>query len=280
MNSCTKMILFFIIILIAIVSVLGYRENFAIELIKHPNVESCWQHIVSTFNWNVDNYDAGQKKVLLTMKKLNADSYEDGNKIFPGWNNSCVIPSEHLPIFNKGSDDTGAWDLYNADPKTNSQGYMRQTNLNEHPGGYVVDLTRHNEKSFKKFLNTAYQLYDKDFFDAKSALEIEINKWMEIKSSKNRKFEDLRGKVLDNVNRYNSLMDSNSECQRDKGTLEQLTNDYNSLKDVYSNIQSNIERYKNAYATNNIQIKKMLDDYNKYSDLPEITREGLAIQNL
>ena len=279
MNTCTKIILFFIIVLISIVSILGYREHFAIELIKHPNVESCWQHIISTFNWNVDNYDAGQKKVLLTMKKLNADSYEDGNKIFPGWNNSCVIPKEHLPIFNKNSSETAPWDLYNPDPQVNSQGYMRPTNINEHPGGYVVDLTKHNEKSFQKFLNTAYQLYDKEFFDAKSAVEVEIRKWTDIKNGKTRQLDDLLSKVSDNVNGYNSLMDPNSECQKDKGSLEQLIKDYNNLKDVYANIQSNIGRYRSAYATNNIQIKKMLDDYNKYSDLPEITRDGLAKQN-
>jgi hypothetical protein len=280
MNICTKIILFFIVVLISIVSILGYRETFVIELIKHPNVESCWQHIVNTFNWNVDNFDAGQKKVLLTMKKLNANSYEDDNKIFPGWNNSCVIPKEHLPIFNKDSGETTPWDLYNSDPQTNSQGYMRSTNLNEHPGGYVIDLTKHDEKSFQKFLDTAYQLYDKEFFDAKTVLDIEISKWSEIKNIKNQQLEDLRSKVSDNVNGYNSLMNSSSECQRDRVSLEILIKDYNSLKDIYSNIQSNVERYNSGYAKNNIQIKKMLDDYNKYSDLPEITREALAKQNL
>jgi hypothetical protein len=276
MNSCTKLILFLIVVLVASVSILGYKENFAIELIKHPNVESCWQHIISTFNWNVDSYDAGQKKVLLTMKKLNADSYESDNKIFPGWNNSCVIPREHLPIFNKSVEESGGWDLYNNDPQINSKGYMRATNLSEHPGGYVVDLTKHDEKSFQKFLNSAYQLYDKEFFDAKSALEEEIRKWSNIKRDKSNQLDDLRGKVHYNVVSYNSLMDPNSACQQDKGTLERMINDYNSLKAVHENILSNISKFKIGYAKNNVQIKKMLDDYNKYSDLPILARESIA----
>ena len=145
--------LFFIILLLISASVVNYREHFTIELIKKPNLESCWQHISEKFKWKIDNYTEEEKKVLLTMKKLNANSYEDNNKFFPGWN-ACVIPKEHFPIFNIGPESTAELDLYNPkNPKEDSKGYMRYTNINESPEGYVINLTNHNEQSFKKFLD-------------------------------------------------------------------------------------------------------------------------------
>jgi hypothetical protein len=96
------------------------------------------------------------------MRKLNGNVFEDDNKYFPSWQKKCVIPERHLPIFNK-TNDNQPWDMLNYHPNPNSPSYMRLTTANEYPKGYVVDLTKHNEKTFKSSYKQATSCMIKNF---------------------------------------------------------------------------------------------------------------------
>lgn len=266
MDFCAKAILFVMVVLVVVVSVLNYKEHFNLDFIKRPNLESCWQHIINSYKWNVDSYEEGEKKVLLTMKKLNANSYEDDNKFFPGWNDACVIPKEHIPIYNRDPNDTQNWDLYNPDrPDPNSQGFMRWTKINEHPDGYVVDLNKHDEKSFQRFLNTAWQIYDKEFLDEKKRLEAERDRWKAIRDQKRAELQKIKDDIAWNVNEYNKLLDPNSECQRDRVTLEQLIAEFGTLQDINNKLNDTIKQYTDAYNFQQDQVDKFQKDYNDFA---------------
>ena len=276
--SCRKLVLFFLIVLVAIVSVIGYKEKFSMQLYKDLNTESCWKHIKDTFNWNLDDMDFGPKKVLLTMKKLNANTYEDDNRFYPGWDKSCVIPKEHLPIFNKDVNATEDWDLYSQKPDPKSKGYLRYTNVSENPDGYVVDLKKHDEKSFKEFLGKAYEIYDKEFFDEKKRLEDLIKYWNEQKINKQAWLKALKDEIEWNVNEYNKLVDPNSQCQRDRRELEQLINEYNTIAEINRKLKQDITNYKDAISVNNSQIDSMINIYNEFSG-NNINRDQLKAMN-
>jgi hypothetical protein len=276
--SCRKLVLFFLVVLVAIVSVIGYKEKFSMQLYKDLNTESCWKHIKDTFNWNLDDMEFGPKKVLLSMKKLNANTYEDDNRFYPGWDKSCVIPKEHLPIFNKDVNATEDWDLYSQKPDPNSKGYLRYTNVSENPDGYVVDLKKHDEKSFKEFLGKAYEIYDKEFFDEKKRLEDLIKYWNEQKINKQTWLKALKDEIEWNVNEYNKLVDPNSQCQRDRRELEQLINEYNTIAEINRKLKQDINNYKDAISVNNSQIDSMINVYNEFSG-NNINRDQLKAMN-
>ena len=282
MNTCTRIILFFIVILVVVVSTIAYKEKFTIELHKLPYMESCWQHIVNNFKWDVDSYEDGEKKVLLSMRKLNANSFDDDNKFFPGWN-SCVIPKEHLPLFNIPESSMNDIDINKPDENTgldpNSPTFMRYTSMNEHPDGYVVNLSHHNEKTFKGFLNKAWQEYDKEFFIEKKKLDDEIAKWEGIKRQKEEQLRSLKADIAWNTEEYNKLLVPSSECQKDRVEMENLMTLYDSLTNINNGLLRSIESYDNGKNNNNSQIDKMINDYNAYSGNPVITRDSLRQLN-
>ena len=228
MNKCIIILICLTIILL--INLFFYRrikEHF----IEEDNInkdKSCWQHLRDYKKWDINKFDKNEQKTLMTMRKLQAKSFNDDNMNFPSWD-KCVIPKDHLPIFNKDKNLQEPWDLNNDIPDINSQGYMRYTQINETPDGYVIDLAKHDEESFKKFLGTAYRLYDKEFFDEKAFLENEIVKWTILF---NQKTEELRVLTLKNneiLNQINDLNDPNSQCQKDRIEYEDLVNKYTKL---------------------------------------------------
>jgi len=269
MNTYTKVLLFLIIVLVVSISVIFFnythKETFTIDLVESPNLDSCWQSIANVFKWNINGYDSREKKVLLTMKALNASYYSDKNNLNPEWTDKCVIPKEHLPIYNKDQNNTGDWDLYNATPDPNSKGYMRYTNLNgEGPEGYVIDLKKHNSRSFKKFLNKASELYDEEFFKNKEELEALIKKWEQTKLNKQNILQGLQNQLAWTENQYQILIDPSEKCQKDRVEFDRLKNEYTNLQDLNKKIVTNIGNYENAIKQNQIQLTKLQNDYDKY----------------
>lgn len=270
MNTSNKVLLFLLIIVVASISVLffnlNHKEKFTIDLVESPNLDSCWQNIAKVFKWNIDGYNSGQKKVLLTMKALNASYYSDKNNLNPEWTDKCVIPKEHLPIYNKNKESTADWDLYNASPNPNSQGYMRYTTPNgEGPDGYVVDLTKHNSQSFQNFLNKAYELYDEEFFKQKADLEAQIKHWEGQKKDKQNTLASLQSQVNSTNYQYNQLLEPSNQCQINKGINIQLIKDCDSKQKQINKTDLDIQNHNHSINVNKEQIKKMQSDYNKYS---------------
>lgn len=278
MSSTRKLALFFLIALVAAVSVIGYKENFSMQLYKDLNTESCWKHIKDTFNWNLDDMEFGQKKVLLSMKKLNANTLEDDNRFFPGWDKTCVIPKEHLPLFNKDVNATDDWDLYSQRADKNSKGFMRYTTVSENPDGYVVDLKNHSEGSFKQFLLKAHELYDKEFFDEKRRLEDLIEYWKNQKVQKQAWVKALKDETEWNINEYNKLIHPDSQCQRDKRELEQLIQEYNTIAEINRKLRQDINNYNESISINNAQIDRFIGIYNEFSG-NNISRDQLIGMN-
>lgn len=272
MNTYTKVLLFLIIILVVSLSVIFFNsifkwniEKFTIDLGQNPNLDSCWQSINSIFKWNIDNYDTREKKVLLTMKNLNASYYSDKMQFNPEWTDKCVIPKEHLPIYNKDPNDKADWDLYNASPDPNSKGYMRYTNKNvEGPEGYVIDLKKHNSQSFQKFLNKASELYDEEFFKQKEALEALIKHWEKEKLNKQNTLQGLQNQILWTENQYQILIDPSEKCQKDRIELDRLNEEYQNHDKNNKKILQNIGNYENAIKKNQDQLTKLQSDYDKY----------------
>jgi hypothetical protein len=176
----------------------------------------------------------------MTLRKLNSTSYSDNNMNVTGRNDFCVLPKEHLPIYNRSKNMVGPLDFYNEVPLPDSLGYMRPTEGNETPSGLVIDLRKHNERSFAKLLDEAYKIYDKEFFDEQKRLKDEIEKWKDIKRGKERQLETLKNEVSSTQNQYDRLLDYNSECQRNKRELD-------SLKDLHSRLTT-----EDTNAVNNI----------------------------
>lgn len=276
--SCRNLVLFLLVVLVAIVSVMGYKEHFSMQLYKDLNTESCWKHIVDTYKWNLDDMEYGQKKVLLSMKKLNANTLDDDNRFYPGWDRSCVIPKEHLPLFNKDTNATDDWDLYSDKANPDSKGFMRYTAVSENPDGYVVDLKKHDEKSFKGFLKQAHQLYDKEFFDEKKRLDDLIAYWTGQKAQKEAWVKALKTETEWNVREYKKLLEPTSQCQKDRVELEQVINDYNNIAEINRKLVQDINNYKDAISMNNVQIDKMVNVYNEFSG-NNITRDQLRSMN-
>jgi hypothetical protein len=204
------------------------KEHFQEQEDNITKDKSCWQHLVDYKKWDLSKFDKNEKKTLMIMRKLQAKSFHDDNLNYPSWD-KCVIPKDHLGVFNKDKMSKEPWDLYNETPDTNSRGYMRYSQVNETPDGYVIDLEKHDENSFKDFLGTAYRLYDKEFFDEKMFLEQEIIKWTDLF---NQKTEELRLLTLKNnsiLKQISDLNDPNSLCQRNLREYEELNNKYNKL---------------------------------------------------
>jgi hypothetical protein len=153
-------------------------NNSNIEYFSEQTI-TCRDRIINYKNFNLDDLTEEQQKVLSTLRILNAKVYSDDSRDFPDWKNSCVIPSDHLLIFNKDPANTSNW--------LN----MRYTKENEVPKGYVIDLDKYTESSFKQLLTDLYKLYDKEFIDQMNELQDKIDKWTKDKLLKEVKLTNL-----------------------------------------------------------------------------------------
>lgn len=238
MKLCNLTLLIIILVICAILSILLFKENFAqpppglvaSTFNRDPNEETCWAHVKKHYGWNPESFTKNQKKVLMTMRRMSGKAYEDDTTYFPEIKKYCVIPSAHLPIFNKSTNDKAPWDLYNeSNPDSSSKGYMTATLDNETPDGYKIDLTQHDQQSFQMLLDTAYKQYDKEFLDEKNSLLSQIQDWQRVKRDRERQLADLRGEIANSERQINALTNNNSTCQVNKREYEGLVNEYNML---------------------------------------------------
>jgi hypothetical protein len=195
---------------------------------KTKNIYSCWEHLFEYKNWNIDNFTEQQKKVLLTMRTLNATTYADTKQDFPDWGNSCVIPSDHLLIFNRDPADTSNW--------LN----LRYTKVNESPKGYVINLDKYTESSFKQLLNSLYELYDKEFIDEINRLQKEIDLYTDLKASKKIKLTTLQSDITINNATLNAMLAYDSQCQIDNRRLQTLSSEIAGLRADIATVKSQI----------------------------------------
>jgi len=178
-----------------------------------PNNLTCYDYIKNVKKWNVNELTPKQKRVLFTMRALLGSQYSDNTKVFP-FKDGCVIPNEHLPIF----DTTENANTLTVSPPNKSKITIGSTDSTMYPQGVYVNFTdpKVNYEKFKNFLDGAYLKYDSAFLKEKAKLEIEIKRLTQTRDNWKQVLADL----VNQTNHYNNmtiaLNNPNSECQKNK----------------------------------------------------------------
>jgi hypothetical protein len=173
--------LFFIILLLIIIlacSMLSYKiETFnnVGTVIDRQNpssldVYNCYDYIKQKFpSWDIDNYSAGELKVLGTLRTGLDQTYQtDGTE--PQYTDACILPNEHSFIY---STDSGG-------NRINIPGMKGQTHIlplnnkngAENPNGFKIDFYQPNQNTgidyskqdnFRDLLQGGYKIMDSEF---------------------------------------------------------------------------------------------------------------------
>jgi hypothetical protein len=215
MKTLHILLIILLLIVITAASMMSYKiETFSNTFLQTPNNETCYNYIKNVKKWNVDELTKEQKKVLFTMRAAQGAQYSDNSKVFP-FKDACVIPYNHLPIFNT-SENATSLTVY---PKNKPSIKINNTDQTMSPQGVYVDFAD-PEMTFDKFkdlLAGGYLLYDSDFIIESQKLNDEIKKLTNTrdywKNLFNRLFQQTKHY---NINLIYSLSNPNSECQEIK----------------------------------------------------------------
>lgn len=247
-----KIFIILLLILLIATSMQSYKiETFAntedtTAFPQTPNDLTCYNYIKNVKNWDVNSLMPDQKKVLFTMRTLQSTQYAPDSKIFP-YKDGCVIPKEHLPIYNKDTNDTTPLDI-KTDNKTTTIPY---TKSDEYPEGVVVDLSTNNFDDFKKFLSDAYTLYDADQIKDRDLLMKQINSLTKTRDDLNVQLKAIKDSIAKYTSQLNILNDPNDVCQRDAKTLADLKSQNAqqeaTLIDINNQISSVVDSINTAY---------------------------------
>jgi len=194
-----------------------------------PNNETCYNYIKNVKNWNVSDLTSNQQKVLFTMRALLGSQFSDNTKTFP-FKDGCVIPSNHLPIYDIAETSTSL----TVNPPNKQSITINATDSTMYPKGLYVDFTdpTMDYNKFKDFLDGAYLLYDSSFFVQQESLLNEIKR---LKANRDNLKQNLANLVTqtNNVNNMaTALQDPNSQCQQIKSeNVNTLIPEWNNLID-------------------------------------------------
>lgn len=194
-----------------------------------PNDMTCYNYIKNIKGWNIDELSKDQMKVLLTMRALQGGQYTADSRVYP-YGDGCVLPKEHLPIFNRNEDDLTPLKVKPtassnkntcSNPNDNNpdrQPVNKSVTLNatapaEYPAGLKADFKKMNFDAFKDFLQGAYPLYDKEFLVEKKKLQDELVKQTKIRDWWEAYRQSLQNAAAEFDNKNNTLTNYNSKCQ-------------------------------------------------------------------
>lgn len=255
MKNLQRLLIILLLIIILVTSMMSYKIETFINLTDQniypqtPNDYTCYNYIKNIKKWNVDELTKEQQKVLFTMRTLQGTQFNDNNKIFP-YKDGCVIPREHLPIFNASIDKTSLTvtpPIYDNNgskigEKDNITISYNNNDNKSYPKGVITDFSKMNYNQFKDFLNGAYELYDSDFLINKRILEDELKKQIGIRDYYNMVKDDLIKETAVYNNKRNLLLDINSECQISKLYNNVHLLEYNNLNDQNNIIVNQIKQ--------------------------------------
>ncbi len=221
-----------------------------------PNDMTCYNYIKNVKGWNVDELSKDQLKVLLTMRALQGSQYSADSRVYP-YGDGCVIPKEHLPIFNRNEHDLSPLTVRptrtsnkntcsNPNDNTpdvqpvNSSVTLNSTGAGEYPNGLKADFKTMDYQKFKDFLQGAYELYDSEFLTEKKRLQAELVRQTRIRDWWNSYRQSLQDATTDYDTRKNALLAYNSACQiTTRGNQNQYMPEWNQrISDMNSNIWS------------------------------------------
>ncbi len=203
-----------------------------------PNDMTCYNYIKNIKGWNVDELSKDQMKVLLTMRALQGGQYTDDSRTYP-YGDGCVIPKEHLPIFNKNESDLTPLTVTpsatsnkntcsnpndnNPDRKpVNSKVTLYATAPAEYPAGLKADFKTMDFEKFKDFLQGAYPLYDQEFLVEKQKLQDELIRQTKIRDWWAAYRQSLENATNEFNNKRNNLLRYDSTCQTTKRGNENI----------------------------------------------------------
>ena len=251
MNNLYIYLIILLIIVIIATSMMSYKIETFTNLSdptvfpQTPNNETCYDYIKNVKKWNVNELTDKQRRVLFTMRALLGSQYSDNSKVFP-FKDGCVIPYEHLPIFDTSEATTSLTLL----PKNKPPITISSTDDTMYPQGLYADFTdpNMNYNKFKDILDGGYLLYDSEFLIEENRLKEEIKRLTKIRDSWKQVLANLVNQTNNVVEKIALLNNPNSECQRAKATNIDLTNKWNQLMDAqnyYSNRHSALQGYIN-----------------------------------
>jgi len=241
MNNLYVFLIILLIIVIIATSMMSYKIETFTNLSdptvfpQTPNNETCYDYIKNVKKWNVNELTEKQRKVLFTMRALLGSQYSDNSKVFP-FKDGCVIPYEHLPIFDTGEETKSL----TFSPKNKAPITISSTDNTMYPQGLYVDFTDPtlNYNKFKDILDGGYLLYDSEFLIEENRLKEEIKRLTKIRDSWKQVLANLVYQTKTVVDKTALLTNPNSECQRAKTMNVDLHNKWNRLIDAqnyYSN---------------------------------------------
>ena len=247
-------------------------DNYAeYNIIKTLNISSiddtCYGYITKVKNWNTDLFSDKEKKVLLTMRKLASTTYTDNTTSFPIAKDACVIPIEHLPVFNKIWDNK-PWDLKNIIPVPGSDSYLRPTYANEEPTGYVYDFNNRTQSNFMNFLTNANLLYDSEYYDEFKKLTTELENLQKQKANLQNQYNYLTQQNTMYINLYNNMLAPNSDCKKNYNTMNNLSNQLYILSVNAGNMTMNLQNLQIALNANIAQINNLKTYYYTFTSNP------------
>jgi hypothetical protein len=265
MKNLHVFLMILLLIIIIITSMMQYKIETFSNLIdpnvfpQTPNNETCYNYIKNVKKWNIDELTQEQQKVLFTMRALLGSQYSDDSKVFP-FKNGCVIPYEHLPIFDA---DENIQSLTLSPPNKPSI-TLTATDTTMNPQGLYINFSdpNNNYDKFKDLLNEAYLRYDKDFLTERKQSDNEINALIKIRDNLKKELNDL----VNQTNNYNSLInDPNTECQK------LIQNNNNVLIPKWNNSVNGSNYYVNRY---NILAGYVQDGKNQINILKNIYQDA------
>lgn len=194
---------------------------------------SCYSYVKNIKKWNPDSYTNEQKKALYTMRAgIGADPGGYENK-FP-YTNSCVIPTSHL-------------DIYGIDNEKCAMGphQLTPTISTMNPSGCMLKLDEsYDEKSFKKFLTDAYDIYDKENADTIHSLEAQKERLTKLKDKLKAILKNKHSELQQWKQKDDELMKEGSECSEDTKAFKQLFKNYEALYEHFLKVAQGINTIK------------------------------------
>lgn len=262
------LIILLLFIIIITTSMMAYKiETFTNLVDKNvypqtPNDYTCYNYIKNVKQWNIDELTNDQKKVLFTMRTLQGEQFADNSNIFP-YQNGCVIPIEHFPIFNIPSNSTSfSFTPIIKDDNGIQTGVKADITLQltdstySYPHGLLIDFNTMEYNQFKDLLNGAYKLYDAEFLQSQKDIENQIEQENNTYNANTDRLNNLIAQT-ENTNKLTiQLKDKNSECQKT------IANNINILAPNISDLNN---KNNNILNINN-QLQEYINDGNKQID--------------
>ena len=163
MNPIHTFLLVMLLIIIMTSALSAYKiETYEEQQIypDTPNDLTAYNFLMKHKKWDVNSLSPDLLYILFTMRALQVKQYIHNNRTFP-YVNAIVIPYEHMPVFNRDSNDKS--DFVITTP--NKQFVLKPTTADLYPQGIQIELSELTFGEFRGILNVLSDMYNSEFND-------------------------------------------------------------------------------------------------------------------